>query len=154
VGGALFENILNVVIAHSANDLVRDALANTLQRNVEYREVPQVFGSIEMVGFAFALPKISDVDAVKSRLSMTGRGKQQHQYRGGANRRHSHCGSSLQRDYLFFDLVVFGDLRFACARSEPATDLTVSLLLVRRSWDALLASLFEVAIFSSIGRCN
>jgi hypothetical protein len=38
------------------------------------------------------------------------------------------------------------DFLFACARSDPATDRTVLLLLVRNNFDALLASFFDVVI--------
>jgi hypothetical protein len=37
-------------------------------------------------------------------------------------------------------------LCLACARSDPATDRTVALLLVRRSFEALDASRFDVVI--------
>jgi hypothetical protein len=47
--------------------------------------------------------------------------------------------------YLRFD---FG-FRFAWDRSDPATDRTVALLLVRRSFEALDASLLDVVIFQS-----
>ena len=45
---------------------------------------------------------------------------------------------------LFVDRFV--DFLFACARSDPATLLTVALLLFLRSLAALLASLFDVAM--------
>jgi hypothetical protein len=45
----------------------------------------------------------------------------------------------------FVDL--FEDLLFACAKSDPATLLTLALLLVLRIFAALLASRLDVAMF-------
>lgn len=51
----------------------------------------------------------------------------------------------LSRGYFFFF-----DLRLACARSDPATDRTSLLLLVRRSFEALEASRLLVVIALSL----
>lgn len=51
---------------------------------------------------------------------------------------------------LFADL--FEDLLLACARSDPATLLTFALLLVLRSFAALLASRLDVAMFDPFYR--
>lgn len=51
-------------------------------------------------------------------------------------------GPFVSSSYFFF-------FRLACARSEPATDLTILLLLVRSNFEALDASFLLVAMLGS-----